>query len=210
MNEAYSLFDVLQQSVQPAFASALQAFLLDAPDRQLCNINALAFASAHQLDEEHAIAGFLHASRLGMFDLSWNVLCPGCGGILDANTSLRTVESDTYSCALCAAGYGPSLDEMLEVTFTVNPRVRKIGAHNPHQLPPLEYFRQVYWGSGIDLPSDGYEANVNEFILEALELPAGDKAMIAILLPEAFVIVFEPVTHAAQFIEVKGSIFNAD
>jgi hypothetical protein len=25
----------------------------------------------------------LHATRVGLFDLSWNVLCPGCGGVLD-------------------------------------------------------------------------------------------------------------------------------
>jgi hypothetical protein len=31
--------------------------------------------------------GVLHAARLGLFDLSWNVLCPGCGGLLGAGAS---------------------------------------------------------------------------------------------------------------------------
>src|SRR3712207_8583932 len=56
----------------------------------------------------------LFRSRLGLFELSWNVLCPGCGGVLDANTTLKTINSDEYSCALCAAGYEPTLDEMVE------------------------------------------------------------------------------------------------
>src|SRR5690606_13491218 len=59
-------------------------------------------------------------------------------------------------------------------------------------------------GSGVDLPEEGLEALVEEFMLEALELPAGEKAIIALHLPEGFVIVFEPVTHAAQFLEVTG------
>ena len=46
----------------------------------------------------------------------------------------------------------PTLDEMVEVTFTVSPRVRRIAAHDPDQLPPVEYFRQIFWSSGVDLP----------------------------------------------------------
>jgi hypothetical protein len=30
------------------------------------------------IDQESAIAAFLHAARLEIFELSWNVLCPGC------------------------------------------------------------------------------------------------------------------------------------
>lgn len=204
MSEAQSFFGVLRQSAPAHIVNAIERVVLSAPDRKLNRINALAFAAEEGLDEEQTIAGLLHASRLGLFDLSWNVLCPGCGGVLDANTSLKTVESDAYTCALCAAGYEPTLDEMVEVTFTVSPRVRRIAAHDPHQLPPAEYFRQIYWGSGVDLPEDDFESLVDEFVVEALELPAGEKAVISLQLPEGFVIVFEPVTHAAQFIDVKG------
>jgi len=35
-------------------------------------------------------------------------------------------------------------------------------------------------------------------------LPAGEKAQLSLQLPAEFLIVFEPVTHAAQFIDVKG------
>ncbi|MEF0940119.1 adenylate/guanylate cyclase domain-containing protein [Rhizobium sp. BR 362] len=204
MSEAQSLFEVLRHSAQPDIVNAIERRVLDAPDRKLNRVNALAFAAEQGFDEEQTINAFLHASRLGLFDISWNVLCPGCGGVLDANTSLKTVQSDTYSCALCAAGYEPTLDEMVEVTFTVSPRVRHIEAHNQHELAPFEYFRQIYWGSGVDLPEEGYEAKVDQFVLETLELPAGEKAVISLQLPAEYVIIFEPVTHAAQFLDVKG------
>ncbi|MCZ4092909.1 adenylate/guanylate cyclase domain-containing protein [Sinorhizobium psoraleae] len=204
MGEAQTLFDALRQSVKPEIVDAFERLVRDAPDRKLCRINALAFAAAEGLDEELTIAGFLHASHHGIFELSWNVLCPGCGGVLDANTSLKSVQRAEYTCALCAAGYEPTLDEMVEVTFTVNPRVRHIEGHSPHKLPPAEYFRQVYWGSGVDLPEEGFEAKIDEFMIEALELPPGEKAVIALQLPAQFVIIFEPVTHAAQFLEVTG------
>jgi hypothetical protein len=81
----------------------------------------------------------LHAARLGFFELSWNVLCPGCGGVLDANTTLKSVDRSQYHCGLCAAGYEPTLDDMVEVTFTVSPRVRRIGAHDPQSLSLPDY-----------------------------------------------------------------------
>src|SRR5262249_29046014 len=37
-----------------------------------------------------------------------------------------------------------------------------------------------------------------------VELPAGEKAILSVQLPAEFVIVFEPVMHSVQFIDVKG------
>ena len=45
---------------------------------------------------------------------------------------------------------------------------------------------------------------LEEITIESIELPPGEKALISLQLPTAFVIVFEPVTHAAHFIDVKG------
>jgi class 3 adenylate cyclase len=114
------------------------------------------------------------------------------------------MRQEEYVCSLCAAGYEPTLDEMVEVTFTVSPRVRRIAAHNPEDLPPLEYFRQIYWSSGVDLPEESYTSVVENFIMETVELPPGEKAILSIQLPEEFVVVFEPMTHSVQFLDVKG------
>ena len=141
----------MRQSADPGVVSAIEGLVRDAPDRRLNRINVLAFAQTTGLNEDRVIAAFLHAARLGLFELSWNVLCPGCGGVLDAGASLKTVNRAEYACALCAAGYEPTLDEMVEVTFTVTPRARRIAAHSPDDLPPLEYYRQILWSSGIDL-----------------------------------------------------------
>ncbi|MFU0504833.1 adenylate/guanylate cyclase domain-containing protein [Pseudaminobacter sp. NGMCC 1.201702] len=206
MSEAQDLFAHLRQSADadPAAVDAIEKLVTDGADRQLCRVNPLAFAAKNGLDEERVVAAFLHAARIGIFDISWNVLCPGCGGVLDTNTTLKTVQREEYTCALCATGYSPTLDEMVEVTFTVSPRARKIEAHNPHQLPPMEYFRQIYWGSGVDLPDENYEAIVDSFVLEDVELMPGEKAVLSIQLPPEFIIVFEPVTHSAQFLDVSG------
>ena len=203
MSEAKNLFPLLRQAADPGIVDAIEKLVRDAPDRDLCRINVLDFAAKRALDEETSIAAFLHAARLGLFELSWNVLCPSCAGVLDAGTTLRSVNRREYHCAWCAAGYEPVLDEIVEVTFTVNRRVRRIAAHDANELPFAEYFRQVFWSSAIDLP-DNLAQVIEEITLDTVELPPGGKALLSLQLPSKLVILLDPVTHTTQFIEVKG------
>ena len=119
-------------------------------------------------------------------------------------STLKSLRHDDYHCGLCACGYEASVDEQVEVAFTVSPRVRRIAAHDPNTLPLWEYFKQVFWSSGIDLNKESFASLTDEVTLDALELPAGEKAVLSLQLPPQFIIVFEPVTHSAQFIDVQG------
>src|SRR6185312_10466592 len=204
MSEAHPLFDVLCKSADADCATALERLVREAPDRRLNRINVLDFARREGLNEQRAITAFLQATQIGLLDMSWNVLCPSCGGVLDANATLKTVRSKEYYCAFCACSSEATLDDLVEVSFTVSPRVRKIAAHNPDDLPIWEYHRQMFWGTGVDLPDEKFDATCQKLSLDAVELPAGEKALLSLQLPAEFVIVFEPVTHAAQYIEVKG------
>src|SRR5207247_9860289 len=98
-----------------------------------------------------------------------------------------------------------TLDEIVEVTFTISPRVRRIAAHDPETLSFIEYYRQVFWSSGVDLPDDEALAKwFEETTLDAVELSAGEKVVLWLLLPEGYVMVFDPVLHMSQHIEVAG------
>lgn len=204
MSNIQAELSVLKQTADPAVADAIARLVEQGEDFELNRINALDFSTQNGLDEERVISGFLHASRLGLFDLTWNVLCPGCGGVLDAHSTLKSLRHDDYHCGLCACGYEASVDEQVEVAFTVSPKVRRIAAHDPNTLPLWEYFKQVFWSSGIDLNKELFGSLTDEVTLDALELPAGEKAVLSLQLPPKFIIVFEPVTHSAQFIDVQG------
>src|SRR5262249_25663598 len=201
--EAKNLFAVLRQSADPGTAAAIEALVQDAPDRALARVNVLDFAAKNGIDEERAIGAFLHAARLGLFELSWNVLCPSCGGVIDASATLKSVNRPEYYCAWCAAGYEPVLDEIVEVTFMVNRRVRRIAPHTPDELSLAEYLRQVFWSSAIDLPDDLAQL-IEEVTLDTIELPPGEKALLSLQLPLGLVFLLDPVTHMTQFLEVKG------
>jgi class 3 adenylate cyclase len=63
----------------------------------------------------------------------------------------------------------------------------------------------VFWSSGVDLPDDEALAKwFKETTLDAVELSAGEKVVLSLQLPEGYVIVFDPVLHMSQHIEVTG------
>ena len=204
MSEIEAQFSVLKQTADPAVTDAIAELIGKGEDHDLNRINTLDFSRRRGFDEEHVISAFLHASRLGLFDLTWNVLCPGCSGVLDAHDTLKSLRHEDYHCGLCACGYEPSVDEQVEVAFTVSPKIRRIAAHDPNTLPVWEYYKQVFWSSGIDLNRDTFPSLAEEVTLDALELPAGEKAVLSLQLPQQFIIAFEPVTHSAHFIDVQG------
>jgi class 3 adenylate cyclase len=198
-------FENLRQSADRGVAPAIEEFVYSAPETELCRINVVDFAEKQHLAPEAVLDAFVHASKLGIFEMSWNILCPGCGGVLDATASPKSIHKEEYTCALCAAGYQPTLDEMVEVSFTISPSVRRIAAHDPSSLPLWQYYRLMYFSNGLRLPpAPEFEAFVAPFAIEAEEIPPHGKVVLSTHLPAQFVILFEPVTHSATFLDVKG------
>jgi class 3 adenylate cyclase len=203
MEDVEALWDTLRQSADPAVVASMKDLVETGSDRALNRLNPLAFAAAQRLGEDAIIGALLHASRIGLFDLSWNMLCPGCGGVIGSGYALKALDRSEYLCSFCAMSSEPTLDDLVEVSFTVNPRVRHIAAHDPDALPLVEYMRQVFWGSGIDLPDD-IEEVIGRMTLDVMELPGGERASTSHALSPGFYIVFDPVTHTTQFLEVSG------
>src|ERR1700704_4605684 len=203
MSETETLFVALRRSADAAVVDMLARMVRDAPDHALNKINALDLAARERLGEERVIAALLNAVGLGMFEMTWNVMCPSCAGVLSANKSLKTLDRAQYNCAFCAVGYETTLDNLVEGTFTVSPRVRKIAAHSPDELSTAEYYRQIFWSSAIELPAD-VQKLLEEVTRETVGLPPGERAILSLHVPEGTLIVFDPVTHTAQFLDVSG------
>jgi class 3 adenylate cyclase len=190
--------------------AAMRALVRDAPDGQLVHIDPLDFADRHGLAAQATIDAFLHATRLGLFDLSWNVVCPDCGGILSASITLGQIRHSELGCALCDRTYECDLDDRIAVTFTVNPRVRTIRAHRPDQQTPIEYLREHYLGPTLALPHGAdFQAIVDRWCLWQGTVPAGAAATAEVMLPAGWVIVCEYRMHGATIVEVAGEAATA-
>ena len=203
MPDTEALWTLLMEAANPDAAAALKHEVETAPDQNLNRINALAFAGEHGLDEDATIGTLVRAAHLGLLDMSWSALCPGCGGVLETGAALKALDRQHYLCSLCVSTHEPSLDELVEVTFTVNLRVRRIAAHDPDSLPLPQYARQVFWSTAVDLPED-FEDLIERVTLNVTELEPGEKASMSLNVPAGQVMVFEPVTHTTIFLDVSG------
>jgi class 3 adenylate cyclase len=203
MAETAAHWDLLQQAADPAVVARLKTMVESAPDRMLNRINALAFAKEHGFAEEPVIAALVHSAQLGLFDMAWNMLCRSCSGVLETGDALRALDRSSYFCSFCGLKNEPTLDELVEVTFTVNPRIRRIGAHDPDSLSFAEYMRQIYWSSGLEIPED-VESAIQRMTLDAMELGPGEKAAMSLTLSPGIDYVFDPVTHTSVFLDIAG------
>jgi class 3 adenylate cyclase len=121
------------RSWSPRVISKFEALIRTGDDLSLYRVNPLAFARDRVVAEGESIDLFLHATRSGLFDMSWDVVCPQSGMVLDSFGALRTLKTH-YVCGLCDVSGETDLDDFIEVTFTVSPRLRRLPFHDPASL----------------------------------------------------------------------------
>ncbi len=121
------------RSWSPRVISKFEALIRSGDDPSLFRVNPLAFARDRAIAESESIDLFLHAARSGLFEMSWDVICPQSGMVLDSFGALRTLKTH-YVCGLCDVSGDTDLDDFIEVTFTVSPQLRRLPFHDPQSL----------------------------------------------------------------------------
>ncbi|RAZ90561.1 adenylate/guanylate cyclase domain-containing protein [Mesorhizobium hawassense] len=135
----------------PRVISKFETLIRSADDQSLFRVNPLAFARDRSIAEPEAIDLFLHAARCGLFDMSWDVLCPQSGMVLDSFGALRTLKTH-YVCGLCDVSGDTDLDDFIEVSFSISPKLRRLPHHNPETLPVEDFHWKLHFGHDGRLP----------------------------------------------------------
>lgn len=103
------------------------AATLSGPDDWSCfRLNPRAVAAEHALDEAATLDVFIHASRVGLLDMRFNLICPGCGGLEYEVTRMDAVPSKAWHCVVCQRDIAAELDDRVEVSFTADLGVRPL------------------------------------------------------------------------------------
>lgn len=128
--QALSGFPGLQPQAVTRFGEILAG--LDAWD--LRRINPFRFAEQHDLDPRESVGLFLHATKVGLFDFAWNLICPVCGLVEYSYESINSVDEHEFWCSVCQMDVSSELDDHVEVSFTINPSVSKL-KFDPYTSP---------------------------------------------------------------------------
>ncbi|MBN8222567.1 MAG: adenylate/guanylate cyclase domain-containing protein [Spirochaetes bacterium] len=133
-----------QPALRPENIRRLAGFIDAADDWQLYRINPFTFAAEHHSDEDQILDLFIHSARVGLFDFSYNMICPRCGGVAHAHHELDQVESTDFYCAVCTMSSPATLDDQVEVSFAINPAVRRL---NIDPLADLESYNRYHFSA---------------------------------------------------------------
>ena len=117
----------------PRVVSRLESRVRTAEDLALFRVNPKAYATETSMDPAEAIDLFLHAAAVGLFQMEWNLVCASCGNTARSFRGLAKMDPH-FICDLCQMVNDPSLDEYVQVAFTVSPGVRAISYHEPESL----------------------------------------------------------------------------
>jgi class 3 adenylate cyclase len=181
---------------------ALRAFLTDAPDEDLFRTSPLRLAERYDLDEHTAIDLVLHATRAGVFDFDWGVLCPGCAAFLTTRGGLRSLAVAKH-CGFCRIDAQGSVDDNVEVAFTVNPAVRRLRFHDPDTLNArgdvltMLFSRSLRYGQVLHEP-------LQSLIVDVWRLPRGDTPDVhPITLAAGRYVLIAPASHSVLHLTVR-------
>ena len=116
---------VMKQGTNPELVNRLEDFLDHADELSIQRIRPYALADAWKTNRRAVLEMFLRATRAGIADLSWDLLCPSCRGITEGHSNLADVHGDSH-CNTCQIDFRANFDHNIEVVFRPNASVRAI------------------------------------------------------------------------------------
>lgn len=119
-------FAVLREDgVDASAIEALDRLLNETDDRDLAKIRPYEVADRFNVPRKMMLRAFLTATKRGLFNLRWEVICPGCRGTPNEFDTLEKLGTGLH-CPACNVEYGPQFDRSVEVTFSAKPLGRGV------------------------------------------------------------------------------------
>jgi class 3 adenylate cyclase len=114
---------LITQGAQPEIVKLLAAMIEQADDLTLSRIRSHSLADYWNLPRRDVLEICLWATRVGLLDLQWEMICPHCRGAAQTSPSLTGIQAEVY-CESCGVDFSVNFDRAVELTFRPNPSVR--------------------------------------------------------------------------------------
>jgi class 3 adenylate cyclase len=116
---------VIRQGTDPSLVARLEDFLDRADELSVQRIRPYALADRWEVSRRAVLEMFLRATRAGILDMAWDLLCPSCRGTTEGHTNLGDVRGQSH-CDTCQIDFTVNFDHNIEVVFKPNPSVRRV------------------------------------------------------------------------------------
>jgi len=108
-----------------AVAERLSDFLEHGDDFGVARIRPYKLADDWHEPRRLVLEVCLRATRVGLLDFQWDLLCPLCRGPQESGLSLKDITADVH-CEGCKIDFTVNFDRYVELTFRPNPAVRRL------------------------------------------------------------------------------------
>ena len=156
----------------------LTEYLSTASDRDAARIRPPALAREWNRPGMDVLRSCLRATRAGLLELTWAVICPACRGTKQRVTSLEGLKAEGH-CDSCQIRFDLNFDRAVEVSFRPHSRIRKVEEH-----------RFCAYGPGN-----------TPHVLIQLRLEPGGRLREVLLLPKGRYRLRSPEARAATWVE---------
>ncbi|MDX1957864.1 MAG: DUF5939 domain-containing protein [Leptospiraceae bacterium] len=123
-------FDSISKSIDEINADSnlkkkIINYIAESPDPELLKMKPYVVADKIDENRKKVLEFFLRATKSGLFNMNWDILCPSCKGAKASSNHLNELANSVH-CPSCNIDYGPDFDKSVELTFTPNEILRTV------------------------------------------------------------------------------------
>ncbi len=192
----------------PEVIDQFAEFLNTASEEELYRMSPLRYGAAHALTEAQAIDLFLHATHTGILEFNWGLLCPSCGAFLTTASALKALTLN-QKCELCQVVIPGSIDDSVEVAFTISPTVRKIRYHDTDALDFSKDWIKYYFSTSLDVP-EKFIQGIMSAQIDLVRVASGARADMQQDLKPGGYILAALVHHAFAHIQITDKATSSE
>ncbi|WP_422121888.1 adenylate/guanylate cyclase domain-containing protein [Planococcus sp. X10-3] len=134
----------------------LHTYIAERSDHDVAHMEPVRMAEEWQVDTDEVLRLLLYATKSGILNLSWNMICPNCRVSKSEQNSLSGVTRE-FHCDLCGINYDASFDQFVELNFSVHSSIRKAYAEvycvgGPMITPHVKAQKVILRGESMRFP----------------------------------------------------------
>jgi hypothetical protein len=116
---------LLDHGFESVLIDKLFSYITDSTDEKLYRIRPKNLTDIFGIDVELLISILLYSCKCGLLNLSWDIICPHCRGVREKHEHLWSIEEKS-TCDECDIDFSTGGMNIIEVTFSVNPGIKKV------------------------------------------------------------------------------------
>jgi class 3 adenylate cyclase len=116
---------LVERTGEPELVPRLVEAVHEGDDFALARLRPYALADAWGAPRREVLEVCLHATRAGLFDLRWDLLCPLCRGAKESGSTLAEMKQQVH-CETCNIDFAANFDRSVELTFRASPTLRRV------------------------------------------------------------------------------------